>query len=98
MFFKKALKTLAGVNNTELSVYLNCKAKAWYLWFPPMHSPDSAKDTKKAAATVASGRCLLRLRTTTPPLRALWRPGLRMSPKAGARNEALSAQLFLHTF
>ena len=40
--FNKALKTfkLAGVNDTELSVYLNCKAAAWYRRFPPMHSPD----------------------------------------------------------
>ena len=37
------------------SVYLNRKATAWYQLFPPMHSPDRAKDTKKAAATVASG-------------------------------------------
>ena len=54
-FFNKALKTLAGVNDTELSVYLNCKATAWHRRFPPMHSQDRAKDTKKAAATVASG-------------------------------------------
>ena len=53
-FFNKALKTLAGVNDTELSVYLNRKATAWYRRFPPMHSPDCAEDTKKAAATVAS--------------------------------------------
>ena len=55
MFFKKALKTLAGVNNTELRVFLNRKATAWYLRLPPMHSPDRAEDNKKAAATVASG-------------------------------------------
>ena len=54
-FFNKALKTLAGVNDTELSVYLNRKATAWYRRFPPMHSPDRTKDTKKAAATVTSG-------------------------------------------
>ena len=54
-FFNKAFKTLAGVNNTELSVYLNRKATAWYQRFSPMHSQDCAEDTKKAAATVASG-------------------------------------------
>ena len=54
-FFKKALKTLAGVNDTELSVYLNRKATAWNRRFSPMDSPDRAEDTKKAAATVASG-------------------------------------------
>ena len=52
-FFNKALKTLAGVNDTELSVYLNRKATAWYRRFPSMHSSDRAEDTKKA--TVASG-------------------------------------------
>ena len=54
-FVNKALKTLAGFNDTELSVYLNSKATAWYQWFPPMHCLDRAEDTKKAAATVASG-------------------------------------------
>ena len=44
---------MAGVNDPELSVYLNRKATAWYRRFPPIHSPDRAKDTKKA--TVASG-------------------------------------------
>ena len=51
----KFFKTLAGVNDTELGVYPNRKATAWYLRFPPMHGPDRAKDTQKAAATVASG-------------------------------------------
>ena len=89
-FFNKALKTLARVNDTELSVYLNCKATAWYWRFPTMHSQDRAEDIKKGAATLASGdeqgRRPLRPRTMMMPLRAPWRPGL--SPTAGARNEA----------
>ena len=47
-FFNKALHTIAGVEDKDLSVYLNCKATAWYLRFPPVHSPDHIDDTKKA--------------------------------------------------
>ena len=47
-FFKKALRTLAGVEDTDLSAYLNRKAAAWYLRFPPVHSPDRINDTNKA--------------------------------------------------
>ena len=91
-FFNRALKTLARANDTELCVYLNRKATAWYRRFPPMHSPDRAQDIKKAAATVASGdeqgggvlSPPQRPRTTTIPRCAPWRQGLRMSPKEGA--------------
>ena len=48
-FFNKALHTLAGVEDKDLSAYLNCKATAcqWYLQFPPVFSPDCINDTKK---------------------------------------------------
>ena len=45
-FFHKALNNLAGLDDTALSVYLNCKATAWYRQFPPVHSPDRTEDPK----------------------------------------------------
>ena len=64
-----------------------------------MHSQDRSEDTKKAAATVASGdeqgEASSLSENDDDAVRAPWRRGLRMSPKAGARNEARSAQLFL---
>ena len=45
-FFDNALCKLAGMNDTALSAYLNSKAAAWYKRFPPIHSPDRAKDPK----------------------------------------------------
>ena len=44
--FDKALCKLAGMKDTALSAYLHRKATAWYKRFPPIHSPDSAKDPK----------------------------------------------------
>ena len=44
--FDKALCTLAGMKDTALSAYLHRKATAWYMRFPPIHSPDRAKDPK----------------------------------------------------
>ena len=46
LFFDKALCKLAGMKDTALSAYLHCKATAWYKRFPPVHSPDRAKDPK----------------------------------------------------
>ena len=86
--FNKALKILAGVIDTELNVYLNHIATAWYRRCPPMYSPDLAEDTKKARPGLPVAMSRVRRR-------APWRPSLRMSPKEGARNEARSAQLFL---
>ena len=40
----KALSKLAGMKDTALSAYLHSKATAWYKWFPPIYSPDRAKD------------------------------------------------------
>ena len=34
------------MKDTALSAYLHCKATAWYKRFPPIHSPDRAKDPK----------------------------------------------------
>ena len=47
-FFDKALSKLAGMKDIALSAYLpvHRKAAAWYKWFPPIHSPDRAKDPK----------------------------------------------------
>ena len=47
-FFNKALHILAGVEDKDLSAYLNRKATAWHWRFPPVHSPDRIDDTKKA--------------------------------------------------
>ena len=47
-FFNRALHKLAGVQDKDLSAYLNRKATAWYRRFPPFHSPDHINDTKKA--------------------------------------------------
>ena len=47
-FFNKALHTLAGVQDKDFSAYLNHKATAWYLRFPPVHFPDRIDDTKNA--------------------------------------------------
>ena len=44
--FDKALCKLAGMKDTALSAYLHRKATAWYMRFPPIHSPDRAKDPK----------------------------------------------------
>ena len=44
--FDKALCKLAGMKDTALSAYLHHKATAWYKRFPPIHSPDRAKDPK----------------------------------------------------
>ena len=97
--FNKALKILAGVIDTELNVYLNHIATAWYRRCPPMYSPYLAEDTKKARPGLPVAMSRVRRhrhpRMTTMPRRAPWRPSLRMSPKEGARNEARSAQLFL---
>ena len=46
-FFAKALGTLADFNNKALSMYLNCKATACYLLFPPVHSPYCMDDTQE---------------------------------------------------
>ena len=43
----KALYTLAGVEDKDLSVFLNCKSTAWYLLFPPVHSPNCIDDSKR---------------------------------------------------
>ena len=96
-FFNKALKTLAGVNDTELSVYLNCKATAWYRRFPPVAGIAQRtlrRPRPRLPVAMSRGRRPQRPRTTTMQRRAPWRPGLRMSPK-GARSKARSAQLFL---
>ena len=45
-FFDKALCKLAGMKDTALSANLHRKATAWYQRFPPVHSPDRAKDPK----------------------------------------------------
>ena len=45
-FFDKALCKLAGMKDTALSAYLHCKATACYKRFPPVYSPDRAKDPK----------------------------------------------------
>ena len=45
-FFDKALCKLAGMNDIVLSAYVHCKATAWYKRFPPIPSPDLAKDPK----------------------------------------------------
>ena len=45
-FFDKALCKFAGMKDTALSAYLHSKATAWYKRFPPIHSPDRAKDPK----------------------------------------------------
>ena len=37
---------LAGMKDTALSAYLHRKATAWSKRFPPIHSPDCAKDPK----------------------------------------------------
>ena len=90
-FFNKALKTLAGVNDTELSVYLNCKATAWYRRFPPVAgiAPRTPRRPRpRLPVAMSRGGRLRRPRTTTMQRRAPWRPGLRMSPKAGARDKA----------
>ena len=42
----KALCKLAGMKDTALSAYLHCKATAWYKRFPPIHTPDRAKEPK----------------------------------------------------
>ena len=47
-FFNKALHSLAGVEDKDLSAYPNCKATAWYRRFLPVHSPDRIDDTKRA--------------------------------------------------
>ena len=44
--FDKALCKLAGMKDTALSAYLHRKATAWFKRFPPIHSPDRAKDSK----------------------------------------------------
>ena len=44
--FDKALCKLAGMKDTALSAYLHHMATAWYKRFPPIHSPDCAKDPK----------------------------------------------------
>ena len=44
--FYKALCKLAGMKDTALSAYLHRKATAWYKRFPPIRSPDRAKDPK----------------------------------------------------
>ena len=45
-FFDKALCKFAGMKDTALIAYLHRKATAWYKRFPPIYSPDSAKDPK----------------------------------------------------
>ena len=46
-FIAKALDTFAGVDDKALSMYLHSKATAWYLRFPPLHSPDRMDSTQK---------------------------------------------------
>ena len=46
-FFAKTLGTLADVDDKVLSVFLHRKVTAWYLLFPPVHSPDRMDDTKR---------------------------------------------------
>ena len=38
-----------------LGLYLHHKATAWYLWFPPVHSPDCTNDTQKVLETDLEG-------------------------------------------
>ena len=45
-FFDKALCKFAGMKDTALSAYRHCKATAWYKRFPPIYSPNRAKDPK----------------------------------------------------
>ena len=70
--------------------------------FPPRHCQDRAEDTRKAAATVASGDEQAEASSASKnDDDAVVRPvasgsdPLRTCPKAGARNEARSAQLFI---
>ena len=98
-FFDKTLCKLAGMKDTALSAYLHCKATAWYKRFPPVLSPDRAKDPKtrlrRPRLTVAIGRGG-RPRTRRMSRSAPWRPSLhRMMLTTRAGNEARSAQLFL---
>ena len=88
---------MAGLDDTALRVYLNHKATAWYWRFPHIHSLDSAEDPKmpKVAGGDEEGKSpededdiAERPVEQRPSL-------LRMRPKAGARNEAQSAQHFL---
>ena len=46
-FFAKALDTLADVDDKNLSAYLHRNTTAWYLLFPPVHTPDRIDDTQK---------------------------------------------------
>ena len=47
-FFDKAFHTLVGVQDKEVSAYLNRKATVWNRRFPRVHSPDHIDDTKEA--------------------------------------------------
>ena len=74
-FFHKALNNLAGLDDTSLSVYLNCKATTWYRQFPPVHSPDRAEDPRRPRLPVVMKRGS-RPRMRTMLQSALWRPSL----------------------
>ena len=98
-FFDKSPHTLAVVQDKDLSVYLNRKATAWYVRFPPVHGQDRINDTKKVrdaegpeeedASDVDDAAYRAPLSDDEDE------ESLRMSPTEGARNEARFAQLFL---
>ena len=96
-FFNKALKILAGVEDKDLSAYLNRKATASDRLFPPVHSQDQNNATRKARDAEEpkeEDACDADDADISRPL--LSDDGrMRMSLTEGARNEARFAQLSL---